>query len=286
MKCEFDTVILSNSTPQVKYMLRLVVVGALLLAVFGGDSRAQEQPTPAPVQLNAPTSLPLPGNAAGTATPAPTETPPGLPILEALEGVGDVNVREEADPEAAVLGTISHGTQYVVTGRYYRWYQFRFDRSSTGLGYVFEELVQVTGDSAQITDLTLLPTVAVDAEVVGATQTWEAITQTPGIALTATANAGILSGPIPAGEAGLTLGTIGPDATPGGQAAGPLPTFTFPPDLVRASDGNLFAQASPTPDLTRAEAETASQVTYTPAMPILLLGALGVLGLLVSAARR
>lgn len=264
----------------VKLMRRLSFILVILLAGLNGI-QAQDLPTPAPVFLSSPT--PLPVFEETSPTPVNTSTPEtaGPAILEALVDAGDVNVRAEADPDAAIIGSIRNGTQYAVTGRYFRWYQIRYEDD---LGYVFEDLVSVLGDQTLIPDLSLEPIVTADVEVIGLTETWAAITLTPGIELTATANANVLQGPVPAGGAGITVlehaeGTPNPD-----EPRAILPTFTYPPQVAQLSTETVLIAASPTPQTTTLDEIANSGVT--PIVPIAVLGGFGLLGLVISSFRR
>src|SRR5262249_27404694 len=96
--------------------------------------------------------------AVSTPTATYTATPVGPVLLEALT---EANVRAKPDPESDLLGTIHTGDVYPVLGRYYRWYQFQYNKSASGTGWVFDDLVKITGDESQILDLSenALPTV-------------------------------------------------------------------------------------------------------------------------------
>jgi hypothetical protein len=264
-------------------MVRVIFVLLLLLSSITAVE-AQDLPTPAPVQLNSPTPLPIISGGSSSSQPIDTETPtpPGPAILEAKAEAGDVNVRAEADPNAQILGTIRAGTQYVVTGKYYLWYQIRFDAQPRGLGYVFGDLVNVIGDQTLIVDLSIQPLATTDANVLGATETWAAITLTPGIELTATANASVLQGPIPAGAA-ITVVEGQVVANPNEPRA-ILPTFTYPPQVAQLSTQTQLIPPSPTPAIT--PLGDIGNNGLPPIVPIALLGVCGVLGLLISALRR
>ncbi len=239
---------------------------------------AQDNPTPIVVQLASPTPLPVIGaGATSTPMPTPTETPIGPVQVQVAEGQGNVNVRSDSDPESEILGVIAPGESYPVTGRYYRWIQFRFPNSPNGLGYVYDELIQLVGDLALIPDLTIVDTVSdiASASVSGL----DVIPILPGADATITAEARVLVGPV----------GVDPDATFSETSLNPeggvrLPTYTPVPNLGDLlSAANLEPTATAVPDLLNIR-ETASNLP--PIAPILLLGGIGTLGLMVSLLRK
>jgi len=237
---------------------------------------AQENPTPIVVQLASPTPLPVIGaGAISTPMPTPTETPVGPVQIQVAEGQGNVNVRRDSDPESDILGVIAPGESYAVTGRYYRWIQFRFPNSPNGLGYIYDELIQIIGDPALIPDLTLVETALDSVSVTGL----EVTAVLPGADATATAAQRVLVGPVGVDpNATLSETSLNPD---GGVR---LPTYTPAPNL-----GDLLSAANLEPTATTASdridlRETASNLP--PLVPILLLGVIGTLGLFVSLVRK
>ena len=125
-------------------------------------------------------------------------------------------------------------------------------------------------------DQTVIPAVVVvelelgdiptsDPLLSAAEDTAEAITQTPGIAFTLTAQSFIT----PTGVFTAASGA-GPTLVPGQ----PLPTYTFPP-------------YTPTPvPIPRANPAPVTESGLPPIVPIVALGALGLMGLLVAVLRR
>lgn len=260
--------------------------GFSLVAEFQSASvMAQDDPTPIRVQISTSTPLPAPENAIEIQfSPTPSVTVSSIVFLEALS---TANVRSAAEPDASILGVIETGTQYPIVGKYFQWYQFRYDKSPNGRGWAHESVVSVIGDTSLIADLTENPEPTSDPVVAAATQTWEAITLTPGIVLTATANARLISGPVPAvvGEA-ASSSTGDTFDSASGQ---PLPTFTPPPDLVAtveitAQPDIVAAAPTPAPALAIPLPTTTGEIA--PIVPIAILGGLGLAGLVISSTRR
>ncbi len=159
-------------------------------------------------------------------------------------------------------------------GRYYRWLQFQFDTSPSGRGWVFDELVNITGDENSIPDLSVEALPTANPSIEAATQTAAAITQTPGGLLTATAQSRFIA---------LPTDSFGN----GGQTQNDevvLPTFTYPPNLVAQAPTDSALTVIPTTSPESAPLSVPTNVP--PIVPILLLGAGGILGLVVSALRR
>jgi hypothetical protein len=268
---------------------KLIVVSvfvALLLikasAYVQADTKQQINISATPASITLPSPLPLTTQQVSTPTATYTPTPIG-PVL--LEAKTEANVRAEADPGADLLGTIQAGEVYPVVGRYYRWYQFQYDKSASGTGWVFDELVNITGDESKILDLSdnALPTV--DGTTVALTETLQAITQTPGGILTATAASQVI--PLPVAPGNNPGGASANSALPGEVSV--LPTFTYPPDVpliapdtALKSDPSVFA----TPTLIPNSLEFSVAEGLPPFVPILVLGGLGLLGLIISSFRR
>lgn len=249
-----------------------VTVCLSILSIF---AFAQE-PTPITVQLATATPLPILGSSPLMATATPTETPVAGAQLEALT---DVNVRAEASTDSDRLGLIVPGEKYTIVGRYFRWLQFRFPNSPTGTGWVYDELVQLSGDLSLIPDLSVAPPTA-DPSVAAATQTAESILSVPGGDMTATAGARVLEGPesIESNGAALAENSLNPL---GEQR---LPTFTPAPNV-----SELVAQSAILPTATVEMALinlTRESGGVPPILPIAALIGFGVLGLAISFMRR
>lgn len=268
---------------------KLVIFFSVLLFVCGirsanAEEAQQVSVSPTPVPINLPSPIPFDAMTPvglETATPTRTPTPIGPALLEART---EANVRAEPDPAAELLGTIRAGDLYPVIGRYYRWLQLQYDRSPTGRAWVFDELVNIVGDASVIRDLTVDAAPTEDAIAQEQTATFEAITQTPGGILTATANARVITIPgLPGIGGDLNAGTESTAEAGSVESPALLPTFTFPPNLIAATPVPELA-ASPTATPESAALSIPDQLP--PIVPILLLGAMGVLGLAVSAFRR
>lgn len=254
-----------------KRVLRIVVVIVLLL--IGGVSlvaagatgphheapRAQLSPTP--VQLQFPTATETPGPP--SASPTRTPTSAGRPVAEAL--ADSTNVRAGPDISENRVGLIYPGTTYAILGRRFQWYWIEFPDSPSGTAWVHESVVKVTGETAQIEEVDLESVPTVDPEFLAAQQTADAVTATPGAVATLTAQAQITPTGIFTPEPGA-----GPTLAPGQV----LPTFTFPPYTVTPV---IVPRTNPT---------TTADTVLPPLVFILALGALGMVGLLVSFLRR
>lgn len=258
---------------------RLVVFTILCSFTMVYTVTAQELITSTPVRINIPTDAAPAIEIIVTSTVTRTPTPNAI-LLEAKESAGEVNVRAEADIESERVGTIRTGEFYPVLGRYFRWIQFQFESSPTGRGWIFDELVNIVGDTNAIPDLSQGPLPTADPLIEAVTQTQGAITQTPGGILTLTAESRIL--PVPGQAENLATGNG--DQSLNVEPASVLPTFTFPPDIVAVAPTAIDVTLAPA---TSPEANPLSVPNRLPPLvPIILLGGMGLLGLAVSALRR
>ncbi|MFN8451726.1 MAG: SH3 domain-containing protein [Anaerolineae bacterium] len=255
---------------------RWAVVGIVLLGAVGAvyADPVVQVPTETPAVINlspvtqAAGEQPVGDNAGATATRTPT--PEGVALLEAKEFA---NVRAEPSTESAQLGTIRVGETYNVIGRYVSWIQFEYPSSPNGRGWVYGELVNLSGNIANIPDIDPYSAgVALDSASSGATATQNIITQTPGGVLTATAISRQSSAP----------GAATP--TDSGTRA-PEPTYTYPPGMVALAPTAGFAQTTDTSGEPTV-APASSGDSLPPIVPILILGGLGLFGLAISALRR
>ncbi len=277
----------------VRVLKLLLIVGAAVVVTGARENMALQVPvSPTPVSISLPSPLPFAAaTQAGptTATPTRTPTPIGPAMLQAIT---EANVRAEPDPDAERLGTIRAGDMYPVMGRYFRWLQFQYDSSPSGTGWVFDELVEIIGDESAIRDLSVEAAPTTDPLVLAQTATTEAILLSPGGDLTATANARVISIPAPplpgmSGDTGSSSVESSAEALSLPVETVLLPTFTFPPNIVAATPTDALAVAlavTPTSAADALRLPTTSSVP--PIVPILVLGALGVLGLAVSSFRR
>lgn len=252
-------------------MIRRFVI--LIFTVVGlmQTAHAQELITSTPVRIQ------IPDQAAPAveiiSSPTITRTPtPAAVMVSAKEGAGEVNVRAEPDVESDRLGSIRAGEFYPVLGRYFRWIQFQYDTSPTGRGWVFDELVDITGDANTIPDLSQQALPTQDPAIAAATQTQEAVTQTPGGILTITAETRIL--PVPGVDSSLMVTSE--------TSVQVLPTFTYPPDIVAIAPTEATEINTTSPEAPPFEVPN----NVPPILPILALGAGGLLGLVVSSLRR
>ncbi len=247
----------------------------LATAVAADPDVIAQVPTETPGVLNlSPIDQGNAGQAPGAATPTRTPTPEGNAFLEAKEYA---NVRAEPSTDSAQLGQINHGETYTVLGRYASWIQFQYQSSPTGKGWVYDELVDLSGNTANILDID--PYAAdqqLDSGAVGATSTQNVLTLTPGGVLTATAISQ---------QGGLANAVT---STPEGTR-GILPTFTYPPGMVALAP----TSAAPASDLATDSADPSAAITppsssnsLPPIAPILILGGIGMLGLVVNSLRR
>lgn len=248
----------------------LGVLSYLLAAATMREVDAQAF-TSTPVSINLSTLIPAtqtPPN-----LPTATWTPQATPAVQ-LQARDFANVRAEPDISAAQLGVIRSTERYPVTGRYFSWYQFLFPSSPTGRGWVFADLVEITGDASAIPEYDESALATLPPLIVNATETQSILTQTPGGLLTATAQA---------------RNTATPDT---GELAPLLPTFTYPAGAAIAPPGTGDSAGGSTstpsgeiqPD---AEPQTSpGSSTFPPLLPIAMLGIAGLIGLVASAARR
>ena len=249
---------------------------AFLSLLLQSPLHAQEVATSTPVRISIPTdSIP-----ALLVVPSPTATrtpTPSVVVLEAKAEAGPINVRAEASIEADRLGTIQAGEYYPVLGRSFRWLQIQFPSAPQGRAWVFEELVTLFGDEGSIPNLQLVTPVVLSQAQADATLTQAAFIKTPGAVLTLTARSRIL--PVPGQETALP----GAEAL-FGETSSLLPTYTYPPDLLAPTldvEGTavLNTQAA-------TGAPPASSTRIPTAVPIALLAAGGLLGLLLNSLRR
>ncbi|NWF71369.1 MAG: SH3 domain-containing protein [Chloroflexi bacterium] len=253
-----------------KNLLRLAAVPVLLIVLWvlsgaGGFSRAQVLVTATPARVTLPdvtdaAQIVDPGLA--SATPTRTATPQAGVFLEAAGG--EVNVRAEPSTEAERYGTIRPGDRYLIRGRYFRWLQFEYPNSPTGLGWVFDELVTIIGDAALIADLSTQVTPTADPLLAAVSS------GTPGAVVIQSVDQ--LAG----------SGNVVVDA--GAATATPPPTYTYPPNIVAQAPTQGMAVSATTapPGLTEISVEDG----VAPIVPIAILGGLGLLGLAFSALRR
>lgn len=238
-------------------------------------STAQVRVSPTPLSAILPVSTPLPTNIAlPTPTPTRTPTPLGRPTLRLGTNIESANIRAQPDTTADILGQLDRDNDYVILGRYVRWLQFEYNRSPTGYGWVFDELVEITGDQNQIPDVenpfsNVAPLLSgsENANATAASSAEEArLIQIPD-------------------TSGLTNAT--PESSAVG-AGGRLPTFTPPPDVssvLMARTPDILIAGDNEQQLT-ALVERIASGGIPPIVPISLLFGFGVLGLLFAQIRK
>lgn len=242
----------------------LLVWAVLTLIGFISLGRVMAQgpaPTPLPISIPSLTPTPVP-----QITSTPSRTPTIAQVrVEALSKDTGANLRASPSTDAEKLGTIYPGQFFVVTGRWLRWIQIQYDKSPTGLAWVYEEVVHITGG-----DPNLIPTIQPNAvpspnvATGAAQQTASFLTATPGAPQTATVLQSSATG---------VFTRVAVNGTEVRTHSGPLPTFTFPASLIEAT-------------LPPRVSTTANQGGVPPIVPIIALGIVGLAGLLISGLRR
>ena len=235
---------------------------------------AQDGPTPVPVIINSPTPQPSLTSEASPIPPTFTPTDQGPAQLLVPPDSGSINARSDPDIDSQVLGQINAGEQYPVTGRYFRWIQFRYEPSPSGYAYVYDDLVEINGDLSTIADLSqATPTAQLDTASLDATSTVEALQLTPGYDLTLTASVREIEAP--SGFSDEDAAVLSED----GEVR--LPTFTPPPNLAGIAPPTFGALAAPTED-TGNQLEISVSDDIAPIVPIVIFATLGIIGLLLS----
>lgn len=240
-------------------VLTIALAGTASTLLVVGRSAAQDAtltPLPLIVVTRTPTEVLFPSM-------TPSRTPTSDTTLIRIEAKVEANVRSAPSLDAEILVRIVPGQFFAVTGRYARWLQIRYDRSPTGVAWVFEDVVTISGgDPALIPEIGLEAVPSPNVETAAAQQTADFLTATPGAPGTATA--------MQASATGVFVRPTDPGAPQG--PAEILPTFTYPPPFVEAT---LPARAA-----------TASRGGLPPIAPIMGLAALGLAGLFISSLRR
>jgi hypothetical protein len=247
-----------------KQTIALLLAAALVSGLLArGSTLAQNPPTATPAVINIPTQAPPAANSnplMPTITPTWTATP--IPAAQ-VEARDLANVRDQPTTEAARIGEITNGTQYTVTGVYFNWVRIEYPPSPSREGWVYRDLVNVIGDLSQVTDLANQPT----------------NTPIPPTSAVSTNEAQqiAIGGGVATGSAPQAGGAAQIDA-PSGPI---LPTYTYPADIPAGPPLNAFA-----PETTAAPTSGGARGGLPPIVPILALGAMGLLGLAASSLRR
>ncbi len=232
-----------------------LLLACLLVQTLPVTAQARATATPVSAVLVAPTPA---GLEPVEPTPTPTLSPTPLPAtrLRALSSAGNINVRALPDLESEILGSIVDDREYQVLRSYYRWYEFRYDSSPNGRGWVYGDLVEIVGDRSLI----LVIENPDDIKLPGQAQN-------------------LLGGGDGEAEARtIEISTIQADSAQSVElvAVTALPTFTRPAPTPASFTDQLQVTTSGTRPWT----------AVPPSFPIALLGGLGVLGFLISAIRR
>jgi hypothetical protein len=255
----------SKLTPKIKHpatwtmALSLAILG--MIAMLGVGEAMAQNPTPLPIII--PTRTATLETLQATSTQMPTST--GSASAGRVEAKISANVRAAPNLDSEILGKITPGQFFAITGRSDKWIQIEYDKAPTGRAWVFEDVVNVTG-----INLGAIPTIGrgdvptANVATAAAQQTADILVLTPGAPETATVQKASATG---------VFTRVAEDSTAGPTSDGPKPTFTFPPAHVEAT---LPPRRSP---------ET-SQGGVPPIVPIIVLGGIGVCGLLISTLRR
>lgn len=239
---------------------RLISTGFSLIVLFflmQGLTSFAQQPTATPVQISLPTNTPIEQELGvnqeiilATSTPAPI-----LNTNVFLEAFDIANVRRLPATDEDQVGVIRAGETYQVIARHFNWYELLYDAAPSGVGWVFGDLVRVTGDQSVLPETDPF---ALSGEFFPLLSGSITPTPTGGLVATITPSIGSLNQEIQA-------------------------TFTYPAGLVRPAptDPNIIIEPTPAPVITRT-----SSGGVPPIAPIILLGSLGLLGLLISSIRR
>src|SRR5258706_4469260 len=206
-----------------------LIIAALflpLMLALGVLGRAAAQGTPLPMII--PTLTPTTVRQI-TMTPTRTAAPagPGQGRAEAKDVNTGADIRAAPSTEAEKLGNIRPGQFYAIVQRYEKWLQIQYDKSASGLGWVYMDLVNVTGipvDAIPTATQGAVP--SPNVATAAAQQTANYLTQTPGAPQTATVLQSSATGVFT--RVAVSDGAAG---TPGEA----LPTFTFPPPFVEAT---------------------------------------------------
>ena len=250
----------------------LTLIALTIILSVGCTNLVSAQVNSTPVPLNLPSQLP-------TATPDNVPVPTGsrAPIdlsgasntivtAEALDPVTGTNVRQgpSADSGTLIIGKILAGKLYRIIGKNGDWLEIQYDKPVDNTpGWVYSKIVKVTGSLSSVPQVDPASVPTANQQDVADQQTAAYLAQTPGAPGSATAKQGSATG----------VSILQPTATAEPSPGGPLVTFTFPPP---------FAVATLMPSTT----STRTAGSVPPILPIVGFAALGLLGLVLSGARR
>ncbi|MEM9950921.1 MAG: hypothetical protein AAF846_04935 [Chloroflexota bacterium] len=261
-------------------MIVLFALGYGLFSAQPQPSQAQPRITnttiPVVIPTTAPTEPPQSNNQVVEASPSPTFTPTQpLPNarLVSIAAPGTAIIRDFPE-SGANIGVLQDGIEYQVLGQYFSWYQIQVNTAPNGVAWAYIEDVRVSGNFDEIPFINPESQPAQLSAQDIATQTAQALFQTPGFAETATAESRLLEVP---------------QETPTGNSPdNRLPTFTPPADLVPLRPTTL-PNAQPTPildnQLVKTTIESIAEGNIPPILPVVGLAIVGVLGLLLASIR-
>jgi uncharacterized protein YraI len=239
----------------------LVSLGLITGAAGASSSVQVATLTPTSGQIVLPTATPT---LIGGPTATPSRTPTLVPVL--AEAIGEANLRSGPGLDFDLVGTLSAGNPVPVVGRSVRfpWLLVLWQDAPDGRAWVFEQLVQITGDITTVPIVTEPAPPTIDPTLAAIQATATVVLQTPGAIETATAAALIM-------PTGVYMQT--PDAQ-GGIVVGMLPTFTPPPPYVQPQE------------LPQPQGTSGQRGGIPPAVLIIALGAMGLLTLFVGVLKR
>lgn len=243
----------------------LLLLFVWIMGVHAGDVEAQASPTPVVIEL--PTQAALPTEVMiSTVTPTPTATMEN-PVSLVLNAES-ANVRTLPDVEdGALIGTLEPQVEYIVTGRYFSWYQFFFEGSPNGRAWVYGDLVDILGNQVLIPEIDPFAAPTAPAGILGTTPDPN-VTEDPS-----------------------SSRAVELDTTSGGGVNLPsiLPTFTYPAEYAavrRSPTPSGIVMPTPTPDTVTEILTVVAEGNLPPVVPITLLLIGGLLGLFVAFLRR
>src|SRR5258708_5504807 len=121
----------------------------MFVAVSGLQQAVAQGPSPTSLSIVIPTRT---ANLAGhvSLTPSRTAAPnaPTVGRVDAKDASTGANIRAAPSTDAEKLGNIRPGKFFAIVGRSDKWLEIQYDGSPTGLGWVYEDLVNVTGMTA------------------------------------------------------------------------------------------------------------------------------------------
>ena len=258
-----------------KLRLRVAFLSILILCVLllGNllSYSASAQVTNTPVSVRITTNTPVP-TVPLVVTDAPTRTPTPLgPIVARIKpDFISQNAYTLPELESEALGTLKEDTPYVVVARYFRWLRIQYDERR--FGWIFDDYVDLIGDTTAIEEFD--PYLEATAEVVDDGRIIDAPTSVSGVVVVDVT-------PAEGDDANTTVQIFA------------LPTFTYPPNVdVNAvavqptREPQVLITSTPVPDTIPELVEDVLQNGVPPFVPIVGLGAIGLLGLLLSLLRR